>query len=111
MLAGAWTLQVDGHVRADIFYTGASPRWRALVDLIGAIVFRLVFCGLGGDAVVERALTRLPGGVGRATLAAMAALFLLGFVMDAFDIISSWCRSCRRCRRKCPTSIRSGSAS
>src|SRR6516225_2566121 len=49
-------------------------------------------CGLGGDAVVERALTRLPGGVGRATLAAMAALFLLGFVMDAFDIISSWCR-------------------
>ena len=87
MLAGAWTLQVDGHVRADIFYAGASPRRRALVDLIGAIVFRLVFCGLGGDAVVERALTRLPGGVGRATLAAMAALFLLGFVMDAFDII------------------------
>ena len=37
--------------------------------------------------MVERALTRLPGGVGRATLAAMAALFLLGFVMDAFDII------------------------
>jgi len=43
MLAGDWTLQVDGHVRADIFYTGASPRWRALVDLVGAIVFRLVF--------------------------------------------------------------------
>jgi len=62
MLAGAWTLQVDGHIRADIFYAGASPRRRALVDLIGAIVFRLVFCGLGGDTMVERAPTRLPGG-------------------------------------------------
>jgi TRAP-type mannitol/chloroaromatic compound transport system permease small subunit len=39
MLAAAWTLQVDGHVRVDIFYAGASPRRRALVDLIGAIVF------------------------------------------------------------------------
>jgi TRAP-type mannitol/chloroaromatic compound transport system permease small subunit len=39
MLAAAWTLQVDGHVRVDIFYANASPRTRALVDLIGAIVF------------------------------------------------------------------------
>jgi len=39
MLAAAWTLQVDGHVRVDIFYAGASPRTRALVDLIGAILF------------------------------------------------------------------------
>jgi tripartite ATP-independent transporter DctM subunit len=55
--------------------------------LIGATLFSLVFRGLGGDAMVERALTHLPGGVGGATLAVMAALFLLGFVMDAFEII------------------------
>jgi tripartite ATP-independent transporter DctM subunit len=55
--------------------------------LIGATVFSLVFRGLGGDAMVERALTHLPGGVGGATLAVMLALFLLGFVMDAFEII------------------------
>jgi tripartite ATP-independent transporter DctM subunit len=55
--------------------------------LIGATFFSLVFRGLGGDAMVERALTILPGGVGGATLAVMAALFLLGFVMDAFEII------------------------
>ena len=29
MLAAAWTLQVDGHVRVDIFYTQAAPRTRA----------------------------------------------------------------------------------
>ena len=55
--------------------------------LIGATLFSLVFRGLGGDVLIERALTNLPGGVGGATLAVMAALFLLGFVMDAFEII------------------------
>jgi TRAP-type mannitol/chloroaromatic compound transport system permease small subunit len=41
MLAAAWVLQVDGHVRVDIFYTRAAPRSRALIDLFGAIVFLL----------------------------------------------------------------------
>jgi tripartite ATP-independent transporter DctM subunit len=57
------------------------------VILIGATLFSLVFRGLGGDTMAERALTNLPGGVAGATLAVMAALFLLGFVMDAFEII------------------------
>jgi tripartite ATP-independent transporter DctM subunit len=57
------------------------------VILIGATVFSLVFRGLGGDDMVERVLTNLPGGTGGATLAVMAALFVLGFVMDAFEII------------------------
>jgi len=55
--------------------------------LIGATLFSLVFRGLGGDRMIERALLDLPGGVAGATLAVMAALFLLGFVMDAFEII------------------------
>jgi tripartite ATP-independent transporter DctM subunit len=57
------------------------------VILIGATLFSLVFRGLGGDTMVERTLTNLPGGAAGATLAVMAALFLLGFVMDAFEII------------------------
>jgi tripartite ATP-independent transporter DctM subunit len=55
--------------------------------LIGATLFSLVFRGLGGDILIERALTNLPGGVAGATLAVMVALFVLGFVMDAFEII------------------------
>jgi tripartite ATP-independent transporter DctM subunit len=55
--------------------------------LIGATLFSLVFRALGGDAMVERALTDLPGGVSGAVLAVMLAMFLLGFVMDAFEII------------------------
>ena len=55
--------------------------------LIGATLFTLVFRGLGGDGLVERSLTNLPGGAGAATLVVMVALFVLGFVMDAFEII------------------------
>jgi TRAP-type mannitol/chloroaromatic compound transport system permease small subunit len=43
MLAAAWTLQVDGHVRVDIFYTQAKPCTRALIDLIGAVIFLAPF--------------------------------------------------------------------
>src|SRR6202034_2783847 len=43
MLAAAWTLQVGGHVRVDIFYAQAKPRTRALIDLVGALVFLLPF--------------------------------------------------------------------
>jgi len=57
------------------------------VILVGATVFSLVFRGLGGDDLVARTLTNLRGGVAGAVLAVMAAVFLLGFVMDAFEII------------------------
>jgi TRAP-type mannitol/chloroaromatic compound transport system permease large subunit len=55
--------------------------------LIGATMFSLVFRGLGGDDMVQRALADLPGGVAGAVLTVMVAMFLLGFVMDAFEII------------------------
>src|ERR1700722_8017978 len=41
MLAAAWTLQIGGHVRVDIFYAQANPRTKALIDLVGAVVFLL----------------------------------------------------------------------
>ncbi len=46
MLGLAFTLQRGGHVRVDIFYREFSPRRKAIVDLIGAAVFLLPFCGL-----------------------------------------------------------------
>jgi TRAP-type mannitol/chloroaromatic compound transport system permease small subunit len=46
MLAAAWTLQTDGHVRVDIFYARATARARAAVDLLGAIVFLLPFAAV-----------------------------------------------------------------
>src|SRR5437588_6812345 len=43
MLAVAWTLRVDGHVRVDILYAAAKPRTKALVDLLGAVLLLLPF--------------------------------------------------------------------
>ncbi|HEX4410869.1 MAG TPA: TRAP transporter small permease subunit [Xanthobacteraceae bacterium] len=43
MLAAAWTLQADGHVRVDIFYSEAGPRARAAIDLLGALLFLIPF--------------------------------------------------------------------
>jgi TRAP-type mannitol/chloroaromatic compound transport system permease small subunit len=46
MLAAAWTLQIDGHVRVDVFYGGGSERARALINLAGSLVFLLPFAAV-----------------------------------------------------------------
>jgi TRAP-type mannitol/chloroaromatic compound transport system permease small subunit len=43
MLAAAWTLAADAHVRVDIFYADASARTKAIVDLFGALSLLLPF--------------------------------------------------------------------
>jgi TRAP-type mannitol/chloroaromatic compound transport system permease small subunit len=44
MMGFAFTLKHDGHVRVDIFYRGFSPRFKAIVDLIGGLLFLIPFC-------------------------------------------------------------------
>jgi TRAP-type mannitol/chloroaromatic compound transport system permease small subunit len=43
LLATAWTLRAGGHVRVDIFYIEASPRTKAIIDLLGAVLLLLPF--------------------------------------------------------------------
>ena len=56
MLAAAWTLQAGGHVRVDIFYADASPRTKAMVDLLGSLLLLLPFVAV--DPLVRAALCR-----------------------------------------------------
>ncbi|MGI9286531.1 MAG: TRAP transporter small permease subunit [Pseudomonadales bacterium] len=44
MLGAAYALQRDAHVRVDIFYRNFSPRRKALVNLLGTLVFLLPVC-------------------------------------------------------------------
>ncbi len=44
MLGAAFTLQMDGHVRVDIFYRNLGERHKARVDLFGNLVFLLPLC-------------------------------------------------------------------
>jgi TRAP-type mannitol/chloroaromatic compound transport system permease small subunit len=41
MLAAAYTLNCDEHVRVDVFYRGMSARHRAIVNLGGTVLFLL----------------------------------------------------------------------
>jgi len=84
--AGEGRERIAGVLKAVLTRTAQITSMIFLI-LIGATLFSLVFRGLGGDVMVERALINLPGGVAGAILAVMLALFLLGFVMDAFEII------------------------
>jgi TRAP-type mannitol/chloroaromatic compound transport system permease small subunit len=64
MLAAAWTLQVDGHVRVDVFYAQASLRRRAVIDLIGVIIFLFPFAiavAVLSMSYVDRSWTILEG--------------------------------------------------
>ena len=44
MGAAAWALQRDEHVRVDIFYLQFSARRKALVEILGNLLFLLPFC-------------------------------------------------------------------
>ncbi len=57
------------------------------VIVLGASVFSLVFRGLGGEALVDDVLGRMPGGAFGAVLAVMLLMFILGFFLDTFEII------------------------
>ena len=45
MVAGAYTLKHNEHVRVDIFYQGMSVRHRAFVDFFGSLFLLLPFTG------------------------------------------------------------------
>ena len=71
MLGAAYTLQHEQHVRVDIFYRDMSERQRAIVDLIGVVVFLLPMCGFlawssydfAAAAWSVHEITREPGGL------------------------------------------------
>lgn len=54
--------------------------------LIGATAFSLVLRGLGGDALIERALLSLPFEGGGIVICILLATFLLGFFLDWIEL-------------------------
>jgi len=87
MVGAGYTLLHNGHVRVDIFYRDADPRWKAKVDLFGALLLLLpvvimVFLG-STDYVIDswRRLeeSREAGG--------LPGLFLLKTMILAFCVL------------------------
>ena len=46
MLGSAYALLHNGHVRVDVFYRDADPRWKAKVDFAGHVLFLIPVCVL-----------------------------------------------------------------
>ncbi|OUD08102.1 C4-dicarboxylate ABC transporter [Marivivens niveibacter] len=57
------------------------------IILFGASVFSVVFRQMGGDDLVHEFLTNIPGGATGAMIAVMLTMFVLGFILDTFEII------------------------
>ncbi len=57
------------------------------VILLGASLFGLVFRTLGGDDLVGEFMAALPGGRYGAIVFVMLLMFVLGFILDTFEII------------------------
>jgi tripartite ATP-independent transporter DctM subunit len=57
------------------------------IILFGAAVFSIVFRLMGGDNLVHEFLSSMPGGALGATIVVMLIMFVLGFILDTFEII------------------------
>lgn len=57
-----------------------------MVIMVGATAFALVLRGLGGDDVIDRALTSLPFGPAGIIVCLLAAVLILGFFLDWIEI-------------------------
>lgn len=86
LLAAAYVLCTNGHIRVDIIYAGRSQRTRAWIDIFGTLVFLLPFCVFAlyfSVGYVERSWSVMesspnPGGLPRYPI---KTVILIGFAM------------------------------
>ena len=80
-----WRLSFD--ILRQTVVSTATITSMVFIILLGASVFSVVFRLMGGDNLVHEFLSGLPGGPLAAVAVVMAMMFLLGFILDTFEII------------------------
>ncbi|EXJ12087.1 MULTISPECIES: TRAP transporter large permease [Nitrincola] len=70
-----------------VMFATANTTAMIFIILIGASVFSLVFRMMGGEELVSDFLNSLPGGKVGAIIFVMLLMFILGFILDTFEII------------------------
>ena len=86
ILAGLRGRLSFGVLRESVIAT-ATMTCMVFIILFGASVFLIVFRLMGGDNLVHEFLSNVPGGVLGAVALVMFVMFLLGFILDTFEII------------------------
>ena len=87
LLVAGYALKTDAHVRVDIFYREASPRYRAIVNLLGVYLFLIPMCLLaiwmaGPYVAVSWAVRE-----GSNETSGLPAVFLLKSLIPAFAVL------------------------
>jgi tripartite ATP-independent transporter DctM subunit len=71
----------------EVVISTATITSMVFIILFGAAVFSIVFRLMGGDNLVHEFLANMPGGAIGATIIVMLIMFVLGFILDTFEII------------------------
>ena len=96
LMGAGYAMRHDAHVRVDVFYGQLGPRWRAIIDLVGTVVFLIpfsVFMLLVSFPSVAsswrvREVSPDPGGLVRYPIKAMVLVaFVLLIVQAVSEII------------------------
>jgi tripartite ATP-independent transporter DctM subunit len=74
-------------VLKQVVISTASITSMVFIILFGAAVFSIVFRMMGGENLVHEFLSSMPGGTVGAIIVVMFVMFLLGFILDTFEII------------------------
>ena len=101
MIGAAYTLLHEEHVRVDIFYRKMSSRNRAVVDLLGVVLFLLPLCGclalnaydFAAAAWSMQETTREPGGLPYPAIPLLKSIVIVMPVVVALQGISLLLRS------------------
>jgi tripartite ATP-independent transporter DctM subunit len=86
-LLAALRWRLSFKVLREVVLTTAAITSMIFIILFGASVFAIVFRLMGGDNLVHEFLANLPGGTLGAVIVVMALMFVLGFILDTFEII------------------------
>ncbi|MFP7570415.1 TRAP transporter large permease [Marivita sp. S2033] len=87
MLLAALRWRLSLEILTQVVIATATITSMVFIILFGASVFSIVFRLMGGDNLVHSVLTSLPGGAITAMIVVMAIMFVLGFILDTFEII------------------------
>ncbi len=101
MLGAAYTLLHEEHVRVDIFYRKMSDKRRAIVDLVGVIIFLLPLCGFLALMAYDFAAvswsiqetTREPGGLPYPAIPLMKSIVIVMPIAVALQGVSMMMRA------------------
>ena len=92
-MGSAYVLQHDEHVRVDVFYSQCSPKRKALINLLGTVLFLIPFCilvimfssGTIIDSWIDQEVSPDPGGLPRYPI---KTLIPIAFILLIFQGIS-----------------------